>query len=108
MQRMLMKIAHHKDMVRAKPIAQFPDEHGMSPDVSQHQIAGYPTPEAIRLLAIPACALPAAPHRHCLLPPLPLGTAVIPLRYQTETNRCKEPCRGEEWLGSFHSCGAEL
>lgn len=36
MQRMLMIIAHHQDMVRAKPIAQIPDEHGMSPDVSQH------------------------------------------------------------------------
>lgn len=36
MQRMLMKIAHHKDTARAKPIAQIPDEHGMSPDVPQH------------------------------------------------------------------------
>lgn len=36
MQRMLMKIAHHEDMVRAKPIAQIPDEHGRSPDVPQH------------------------------------------------------------------------
>lgn len=36
MQKMLLKIAHHKDKVRAKPIAQIPDEQGMSPDVPQH------------------------------------------------------------------------
>lgn len=31
-----MKIAHHEDMARAKPIAQIADEHGRSPDVPQH------------------------------------------------------------------------
>lgn len=36
MPRMLMKTAHHRDTVKAKPIAQIPDEHTMSPGVSQY------------------------------------------------------------------------
>lgn len=79
------KLAHHEDTVRAKSIAEIPDEHGMSPDV---------TPGAVRLLALPGCTPPAAPYTHCSLPPFSLGTAVIPLHYQTETNPCNEPCRG--------------
>lgn len=45
MQRMLMKIAHHKDMVRAKPIAQIQMSRAgalMLPSTWGCQIAGYP------------------------------------------------------------------
>lgn len=45
-----------------------------------------PAPGAVRLLAVPGCTPPAAPSIHCLLPPFSLGTAGIPLHYQTETN----------------------
>lgn len=45
MQRMLMKIAHHEDMVRAKPIAQFQMSTVgalMFPSTWGCQIAGHP------------------------------------------------------------------
>lgn len=38
-----------------------------------------PAPGAVRLLAIPGCAPPAAPYIHCSLPPFSSGTAGIPL-----------------------------